>query len=381
VEIFWFIPTQGDGRHIGTTEGNRPAKFGYYRQVAQAADELGYHGALLGTGRHCEDTWVVASALVAFTRQLRFLVAVRPALMSPTLSARMCSTFDRISEGRLLINVVTGGDPSELAGDGVFLKHDERYQVTDEFLTAWRRIMTGESVDYEGTLIKLKGAKNVYPAVQKPYPPLYLGGSSPAAYEVAAKHIDVYLTWGEPPQLVAEKIEAVRRAARAHGRELKFGIRLHVIVRETDREAWAAADDLIRHVSPEAIAAAQGHFSQMDSEGMRRMVGLHQGNRDQLVVAPNLWAGIGLVRGGAGTALVGDPPAIAARLKEYADLGIETFILSGYPHLEEAYRVAELLFPLLPFTPRLPGAVSAVAPADISGGGQPGKPGLRYSGF
>jgi len=187
VEIFWFIPTQGDGRHIGTTAGNRPAKFGYYRQVAQAADELGYHGALLGTGRHCEDTWVVASALVAFTRQLRFLVAVRPALMSPTLSARMCSTFDRISEGRLLINVVTGGDPSELAGDGVFLKHDDRYRVTDEFLTAWRRIMTGESVDYEGTLIKVKGAKNVYPAVQKPYTPLYLGGSSPAAYEVAAK--------------------------------------------------------------------------------------------------------------------------------------------------------------------------------------------------
>src|SRR4029077_8383768 len=137
-------------------------------------------------------------------------------------------------------------------------------------------------------------------------------------------------------------------AAAKRGRKLSFGIRLHVIVRETNEEAWKAADDLIKHVTDDTIASAQKIFSRMDSVGQQRMLQLHGGRRDKLEISPNLWAGVGLVRGGAGTALVGDPETVAARLKEYAALGIDTFILSGYPHLEEAYRVAELLFPLLP---------------------------------
>ena len=348
MKLFWFIPTQGDGRYLGTTHLMRQTDHGYLKQIAQAVDHLGFEAVLLPTGNSCEDAWVVASTLVPLTRRLKFLVAVRPAVMSPTLAARMAATFDRFSDGRLLINVVTGGDPDEAKGDGIFLSHDERYEVTDEFLKVWRGSISGQPTSFQGKHIHVEGAKVIYPPLQRPHPPLYFGGSSPAAIELAARQVDVYLTWGEPPSLVAEKIETVRRAAAAVGRTLRFGIRLHVIVRESSDEAWAVANDLIKYVDEETIARSQRALAKLDSEGQRRMVALHGGDRAKLEISPNLWAGVGLVRGGAGTALVGDPETVAKRFLEYADVGIETFILSGYPHLEEAYRVAELLFPLLP---------------------------------
>jgi alkanesulfonate monooxygenase len=348
MEVFWFLPTHGDGRYLGTAEQARSVSYAYLKQIAQATDELGFHGVLLPTGRSCEDAWVVASTLVPVTTKLKFLVAIRPGITSPTAAARMAATFDRLSNGRLLINVVTGGDPDEALGDGVFLTHDERYEVTDEFLRIWREAVAGRPISLNGKHLRVENARVLYPAVQKPHPPLYFGGSSKVAYDLAARQVDVYLTWGEPPQQVGEKIEAVRRLAEKEGREVRFGIRLHVIVRETEREAWSAAEDLIRYLDDETIAKAQKAFARFDSEGQRRMAQLHSGSRDKLEVSPNLWAGVGLVRGGAGTALVGDPATVAKRMQEYSNLGIETFILSGYPHLEEAYRVADLLFPHLP---------------------------------
>ncbi len=325
------------------------------RQIAEAVDELGYYGALLPTGRSCDDAWVVASTLVPVTRRMKFLVALRPGLMSPTLAARLTATFDRLAEGRLMLNVVTGGDPVELAGDGVFHDHDTRYEVCDEFLAIWRKVAAEEECDFTGKHLTVRGAKVLFPGVQKPHPPLYFGGSSPAAHEIAGRHIDVYLSWGEPPAEVEKKIADVRARAAKNGRKLRLGIRMHVIVRETAAEAWAAADELLRYVTPETIAAAQAALSRFDSAGQKRMQALHGGGREHLEISPNLWAGVGLVRGGAGTALVGDPETVAARIKEYAALGIEEFIFSGYPHLEEAHRVAELLFPLLPIE-RLAGA-------------------------
>lgn len=350
MQLLWFIPTHGDGRYLGTATGGRAVNFSYLRQIAQAVDDLGYTGALLPTGRSCEDAWIVASTVVTHTRKMRFLVAVRPGLVSPAVAARMAATFDRLSGGRLLINVVTGGDPVEMAGDGLHLSHGDRYRLTDEFLTVWRKIASGEEANFnfKGDYLDIQGGKLLFPPIQKPYPPLWFGGSSPIAQQVAAKHVDVYLTWGEPPAQVAQKIASVRRLAEAEGRTLRFGIRLHVIVRETESEAWDAANQLIRYVDEQAIATAQKTYERMDSEGQRRMAQLHNGGREALEVSPNLWAGVGLVRGGAGTALVGDPDTVATRMLEYANLGIDTFILSGYPHLEEAYRVAELLFPRLP---------------------------------
>ena len=351
LNIFWFIPTHGDSRYLGTSKGARTVDADYLKQVAVAADTLGYDGVLLPTGRSCEDAWVVASSLIAVTQKLKFLVAIRPGLSSPGLAVRMAATFDRLSNGRLLINVVTGGDQGELEADGVFADHSKRYEISDEFLRVWRATLAGEGgaagYDFEGKHFQVKGAKTLYPPVQTPYPPLYFGGSSEPAHELAAEQMDVYLTWGEPPAAVAEKLNDIRTRAAKHGRTLRFGIRLHVIVRETNEAAWRAADELISHLDDEVIAKAQAAFAKMDSVGQRRMAALHGGRRDQLEVSPNLWAGVGLVRGGAGTALVGDPETVTARIQEYADLGIDTFILSGYPHLEESYRFAELVFPLL----------------------------------
>jgi len=348
LNLFWFLPTHGDGRYLGTTQGGRPVDLAYLQQVAIAADNLGFYGVLIPTGKSCEDAWLVASALAPVTKKLRYLVAVRPGLQPPTLAARMAATLDRLSEGRLLINVVTGGDPVENKGDGIFLSHAERYQVTDEFLDIYTRLLQGEKVDYQGEHLRVEGAEILFPPIQQGGPPLFFGGSSEPAIDVAAKHVDTYLTWGEPPAAVAEKLAVVRQRAQQTGKTINYGIRLHVIVRETEEEAWAAAEKLIAQVDDETIAAAQKIFARMDSTGQSRMSALHSGSRDNLEISPNLWAGVGLVRGGAGTALVGNPEQVAARIREYQALGIDNFIFSGYPHLEEAHRFAELVMPLLP---------------------------------
>ncbi|MCU4122385.1 FMNH2-dependent alkanesulfonate monooxygenase [Variovorax sp. N23] len=365
MQVFWFLPTHGDSRYLGTTEGARTVDLAYLQQIAGAADRLGYEGVLIPTGRSCEDPWVIASSLIGATSKLKFLVAVRPGLHQPSLAARMAATFDRLSGGRVLVNLVTGGDQAELEGDGVFLDHASRYEQSAEFIRIWREIIArshdGQAFDYDGKHLSVKGAKLLFPPTQKPYPPVWFGGSSEAAHELAAEQVDTYLTWGEPPAEVAKKIADVKARAARKGRTVKFGIRLHVIVREREDAAWQAAEDLISRVDDQTVIRAQAAFSKMDSVGQRRMAALHAGGakrkREDLEISPNLWAGVGLVRGGAGTALVGDAKTVAARIEEYAALGLDNFILSGYPHLEESYRFAELVFPLLPRKqrPGLPG--------------------------
>ena len=348
LNFFWFIPTHGDGSYLGSSVGERQPDFQYFRQIAQAADRLGYEGVLLPTGQNCEEGWIIATGLAAATERLKFLVALRPGVTLPSFAARQTAALDRLSNGRLLLNVVVGGNPVELAGDGVFLPHDERYAQAAEFLTIWRKLLSGETVDFKGKHYQMEAGRLDQPPVQRPHPPLFLGGSSDAGQDLAAEQCDTYLTWGEPPAAVAQKVAAARQRAEAKGRKLRFGIRLHFIVRETEEAAWAEADRLISKISDQQIASAQARFlQQMDSVGQRRQSELHGGSRDKLLVGPNLWAGFGLVRNGAGTALVGTPDQVAARLREYQDAGIELVIGSGYPHLEEAYRVAELLFPAL----------------------------------
>ncbi|KQV89493.1 FMNH2-dependent alkanesulfonate monooxygenase [Pelomonas sp. Root1237] len=358
MKIFWFIPTHGDSRYLGSSRGARVADHAYFKQIAIAADSLGYEGVLLPTGRSCEDSWIVAASLIDATKNLKFLVALRPGLVAPSQSARMAATLDRLSGGRLLVNLVTGGDPDELAGDGQFLDHAARYEQSAEFIRIWRELLarshTGEPLDLDGEHLSVKGGKVLYPPINKPYPPVFFGGSSGPAHDLAADQVDTYLTWGEPPAEVEKKLADVRERAAARGRRLHYGIRLHVIVRETEDEAWRAAGELLSELDEATVTAAQARFKTMDSVGQRRMAELHGGQfnkadvRQGLEIAPNLWAGVGLVRGGAGTALVGSPQQVADRIKEYSDIGLEYFILSGYPHLDEAHRFAELVFPLLP---------------------------------
>lgn len=348
LDFLWFIPSSGDGAYLGSDELSRNADPAYLREIAQAADRLGYSGVLIPTGVACEESFILAANLAAHTERLKFLVAIRPGTASPAYYARLASTLDRVSNGRLLLNIVVGGSPQELAGDGIFLPHDTRYDHADEFFQVFNSLIENGEAHLDGQYIQAHNARLVLPPVQEPRPPIYFGGSSDAAIDFSAGLVDKYLTWGEPPAQVAEKISRVRAAAVKKGRTVSFGIRLHFIVRETDEEAWAAADKLISKLSDETIATAQENFARnSDSVGQARMVALHQGRRDKLEVSPNLWAGIGLVRTGAGTALVGSPQTVAARLREYQDLGIDTVIASGYPHLEEAYRVSELLFPEL----------------------------------
>src|ERR1700754_2972802 len=163
MKILWFIPTHGDSRYLGTSHGARLADLDYFKQVAIAADTLGYEGVLLPTGRSCEDSWIVAASLIEATRRLKFLVALRPGLVAPTQSARMAATFDRLSGGRLLVNLVTGGDAEELEGDGLFLPHSERYQLSRDFLSIWREVLTAshdaQPIDYEGKHLRVKGGK------------------------------------------------------------------------------------------------------------------------------------------------------------------------------------------------------------------------------
>jgi len=353
----WFLPTYGDSRYIvggghglpaGAAGGDRPASLGYLTQLVRAAEEVGFEGALTPTGAWCEDAWLTTALLVEASERLRFLVAFRPGLLSPTLAAQMAATYQWHSGGRLLLNVVTGGEAHEQRAYGDFLTKAERYARTDEFLHIVRSLWRGERVGFEGAHLRVENARLV--RVPDPVPPIYFGGSSPEAGQVAARHAEVYLTWGEPPAAVAEKIAWIRRLAAEHGREPRFGIRLHVISRDTAEEAWAQAGRLLSGISDEAIEQVQANLRRSESEGQRRMLDLHGGAAKglrELEVAPNLWAGVGLVRGGAGTALVGSHEEVADRIAEYAELGLEEFIMSGHPHLEEAYWFGEGVLPVL----------------------------------
>jgi alkanesulfonate monooxygenase len=351
----WFLPTNGDSRHVvggghGTpateTGRDRPPTAGYLSQIARAAEDLGFVGALTPTGAWCEDAWLTTAMVSQRTERLKFLVAFRPGFVSPTLAAQMASTFQRQTDGRLLLNVVTGGESHEQRAYGDFLDKDARYRRTGEFLQVVRELWAGKTVDLHGEHLRVEEARLA--RVPDPVPQVYFGGSSPIAGEVAARHADVYLTWGEPPAQVAEKIDWVRALAAREGRTLRFGIRLHVITRDTSEQAWAEANRLLSGFDAETVASVQAGLARSESEGQRRMLALHGGgSRDGLEIHPNLWAGIGLVRGGAGTALVGSHDEVAERIQEYAALGIDEFVLSGYPHLEEAYWFGEGVLPRL----------------------------------
>lgn len=352
MEVLWYL-TGPDGRYPWRPDGARELSYAYFQQLARAVDHLGYTGALLATGS--QDAWVQGSSLIPFTDHFQHLIAAHPPLLSPTLLAKMMTTFDHFSKGRLRVNIVNG-DAKLMAQNGVHLAHDERYAYTDEYLTVLKGLLRGETVTFKGKYIHVVDAGLPQAPFQASGIPLWFGGSSDAAHEVAAKHIDTYLSWGETPEQTETKIRHVRSIAARYNRadEIRFGVRLYVIVRETEEAAWAAAQDLYDHMDDKAIAGAQAYVAGIDSIGQQRMSALHGGRKPkdlrELEIAPNLWSGIGLVRHGPGTALVGSTKQVLKRIDDYRSAGIEVLIVSGMPLLEEAYRFAELVLPHLPVT-------------------------------
>lgn len=365
----WFLPTASDGRSltVGTRGTHGPGHdtdlvadpgadrfrapdIRYLTHVAQAAEQVGFDAILTPTGTWCEDAWLTCAALAQATERLRFLVAFRPGLTSPTLAAQMAGTFQRQSRGRLLLNVVTGGEADEQARFGDHLSKAQRYQRCGEFVTVLRGAWSGEPFDFHGDHYDVHGA--TVSAPPDPIPRLYFGGSSAEAGQVAAQHVDTYLTWGEPPGLVAQKLGWIRELATAQGRTLRFGIRFHVVTRDTTAQAWAAAEALLAGLDSEHVTRVQTTLAASQSTGQARMSSVHaayraSGRMSDLEIYPNVWAGVGLLRGGAGTALVGSHQEVADRIAEYAALGIDEFILSGFPHVEEAYWVGEGVLPRL----------------------------------
>lgn len=341
VQVLWYL-TAPDGRSPWTEAGVRDVDLAYLRQLAGAIDHLGFDGALLATGPH--DVHVLAAAMATHTERMRFLLAVHPPLLSPMLAAKMTVTLDQFTRGRVLLNIVNG-DAATLASMGSTLAHDDRYAYTAEWIRAWRAAVAGDVVDIDGTFVKVRNGRLALPPVQRPTPPLWFGGASPAAVEVAAEGIDTYLAYGDTPEAVAERLGRVATRAAELGRTLDYGVRLYIILRDTDEEAWAEADRILSTMDPDVIASIQQAFAGTDSQVQKDQLALHGGriphDARELEFAPALWSGFGLVRPGAATAIVGSPETVLARLRDFQAVGVRTFILSGVPLLEEAYRFSE----------------------------------------
>lgn len=361
VTLHWFLPTQGDARTIvggghgsGRPGGKREATLEYLTQVARAAEYNGFESVLTPAGQWCYDAWLTTATLIAATNRLKFLVAFRPGLVSPTLVAQQAQTFQHFSNDRLNLNVVIGGEDIEQRAFGDHLTKPQRYARADEALEIYKGLIEGEGpVNFHGEYFNVENAELTSSPNVKPK--IYFGGSSPEGIAVAAKQAEVYLTWGEPIEKVKEKLDRVRAEAATQNRELEYGIRLHILARPTEEEAWAEAQRLLDSIDPNEVQRVQAALAKSQSEGQRRMSELHDRgavfhsgvDARALEVAPNLWAGVGLVRGGAGTSLVGSYEQVAERIAEYQSIGLSHFILSGYPHLEEAFSVGEGVVPAL----------------------------------
>ena len=344
IHFGWFIPTAGDGEGFGVLEGRVPPGMDLFMDVAQAAEDAGFEFALVPVEVGCWEAWIVCSMIAARTKRLRLLVAARPGYIVPTMMAKMVSTFDQLTGGRVYVNLIAGPGGAQQAMDGVTFEHDERYAVMDESAEIMKRVWTEpEPVTFHGAHFDVEEAVVLPRPFQQPHPPFYIGGESEAARDVGAKHADVYLFWGDTFERTAEKIQAIRARAAAHGRadQLRFGMRLQVVVREHEDEAWAAADALIANATDRSRARREHMWEQ--SESNDRMLALTK--VEDYRIAPHLWSGLSTVRPGAGVAVVGNPQQVAETLEQFIEIGCTEFCLSGSPHAQEATRFGELVLP------------------------------------
>jgi len=344
IRFGWFIPTAGDTTAIGDPSAEIPASMEMFERVALAAEDAGFEYALVPVQTACFEAWVSCAMIVARTRRLKMLVAARPGFMAPTLTAKMISTFDQLSKGRIYINLIAGGGAAEMAADGCFLDHDARFEVMDETVALMKRVWTEAGpVTHAGKHFRVDGAIVRPRPYQAPHPPFFLGGMSDAAKEVSAKHSDVHLFWGDTPERIAVDLADIRERAARHGRadKIGFGMRLQVIIREREEDAWAAAARLIASASDNHKRMIEELWEQSECNSRMKQLGKAEG----YMLAPNLWSGITTVRPGAGVAVVGNPEQVARTLQKFVDIGCTDFCLSGYPHDQEAERFGRLVMP------------------------------------
>ena len=348
----WFVPIDGDGEHIGTLRAERPPTFDFLRQVVETAEQCGFHSLLIPTrfanGLFEEtaplaETWTTATALAAVTSRVRFLVAVRPGFISTGLFAQMAATLDRISSGRLDINVVPGGIQGDFGRLGEASDHATRYARAEEFIAACRKLWEAPApAVFEGKHVRLNGAV-VSPGPMGDGPAFYLGGASDEALALAGHQADVYLAWIQPRDAIARHLGLADASFAAAGRTPVYGLRTHLVVRDTEPGAWKAAGELISQASEVVRGQRRAVFAGTPMVGQRAQAQEAEDHR----IGPHLWNGISTVRVNCGTALVGTPEQVAGELLAYWRLGIDEFILSGFPHVEECRRAAADLLPLV----------------------------------
>jgi alkanesulfonate monooxygenase len=346
----WFIPIDGDGIHLGTIDPERPATFDYLKDVVQTAERLGYYSLLIPTrfvnglfdeGAPLMETWTTATALAAVTSRIRFLIAVRPGFIAAGLFAKMVATLDQISRGRIDINIVPGGIQHDFERFGVDIDHDGRYEQAEELMQACRALWQGGITDFAGKYITLRGAR----CSPTPYgtPRFYQGGASPRAEALTARQAEVYLLWIEPLDRIAARIERVSAQYRALGRTPRFGLRTHLIVRDDPDDAWETADALIAEADPRVLQQRRTVMVGTQMTGQQAQATRVAQHR----LGAHLWNGLSTVRVNCGTAIVGTPQQVTDELLTYWELGVDEFILSGFPHVEECERVSRDVVPLL----------------------------------
>ncbi|MEH2264589.1 LLM class flavin-dependent oxidoreductase [Nostoc sp.] len=355
LEFNWCAPVSGDGFYLGLPAWERPPSLEYTVEIFKTAEKFGFRQVLIGMGfnHHIMEAWTLATAVLALTMNAGAMVAVRPGFYSAPILAKMAVTLDYISKGRLSLNIVTGGRPMEQAMYGDYLDRDSRYRRTREFMQICRQLWSSTNpFDYEGEFYRLHQTRLETLPLQLSGPLFYFGGASEIAQQVGAEFADVYLMWGEAQQQIADRINQMQELVTNCGRikEVRYGLRINIIARTTETEAKETAKEMLAKVSPKAFDKARAtEFpnTKRESVGQSRQWEL-RGNADEdWYVEPLLWAGISVVRSGAGMAIVGSYQQVAERLLEYIDLGITVFILSGYPHLEECENVGRNVLPLV----------------------------------
>ena len=343
-EISWFAPIcNGDTDFLGEMPDRYKSSWQNTSKILLTADKLGYRNILCPSSYQVgQDTLTFASAVAPLTKNINLLAAVRCGEVHPPMLARALATLDHILEGRLTVNIISSDLP------GLKESSETRYKRSREVIEILKQAWTQDEIDFSGEFYKIKLATDpVKPYQQNGGPLLYFGGYSPAGVDLCAEHCDVYLMWPETEEKICSLMQTMSDKAAAYGRKVDFGLRIHVIVRETEAKARAYARKLMSELEPEKGKEIRERAQDAKSYGVSRQADMRTLADAEGYAEPHLWTGIGRARSGCGAALVGNPRQILAKLKRYHDMGIRSFIFSGYPHLEECENFAKLVLPHL----------------------------------